>query len=53
MSDNIQSMFEAAVAKDKSGEGSEAMRLLDAILEYQPGHRMGRFYRGGIRIRYR
>ncbi|MBX3169929.1 MAG: tetratricopeptide repeat protein [Candidatus Eremiobacteraeota bacterium] len=53
MSDNIQSMFEAAVAKDKSGEGSEAMRLLDTILEYQPGHRMGRFYRGGIRIRYR
>ncbi|MBS2037201.1 tetratricopeptide repeat protein [bacterium] len=53
MSENIQSMFEAAVAKDKAGEGSEAMRLLDALLEYQPGHRMGRFYRGGIRIRYR
>jgi len=53
MSDNIQSMFEAAVAKDKSGEGTEAMRLLDTILEYQPTHRLGRFYRGGIRIRYR
>ncbi|MBN9417247.1 MAG: tetratricopeptide repeat protein [Candidatus Eremiobacteraeota bacterium] len=53
MSENIHGMFEAAIAKDKSGEGSEAMRLLDAILEYQPGHRMGRFYRGGIRIRYR
>ncbi len=53
MSDNIQSMFEAAVAKDKTGEGSEAMRLLDALLEYQPSHRLGRFYRGGIRIRYR
>jgi tetratricopeptide (TPR) repeat protein len=53
MSDNLQGMFEAAVAKDKSGEGSEAMRLLDTILEYQPAHRMARFYRGGIRIRYR
>jgi tetratricopeptide (TPR) repeat protein len=53
MSDNITNMFEAAVAKDKSGEGTEAMRLLDALLEYQPGHRLGLFYRGGVKIRYR
>ena len=53
MSDNITNMFEAAVAKDKSGEGSEALRLLDTLLEYQPGHRLALFYRGGVKIRYR
>lgn len=53
MSDTITQMFEAAVAKDKSGEGSEALRLLDTLLEYQPGHRLGLFYRGGVRVRYR
>lgn len=53
MSDNINGLFEGAIAKDKSGEGGEALRLLDALLEYQPDHRMGLFYRGGIKIRYR
>jgi len=51
--DNVTGLFEAAIAKDKSGEGSEALRLLDTLLEYQPGHRLGRFYRGGVKIRYR
>jgi tetratricopeptide (TPR) repeat protein len=53
MSDNVSGLFEAAVAKDKSGEGGEALRLLDALLEYQADHRLGLFYRGGIKIRYR
>lgn len=53
MSENLQQLFEGAVARDKAGEGSEALRLLDALLEYDPAHRMGLFYRGGLKIRYR
>lgn len=53
MSDSIQQMFDAAVAKDKGGEGSEALNLLDTLIEYQPGHRLGLFYRGGVKLRYR
>lgn len=53
MSDSIQQMFDAAVAKDKGGEGSEALTLLDTLVEYQPGHRLALFYRGGVKLRYR
>lgn len=53
MSENIQGLFDGAIAKDKAGEGGEALRLLDALLDYQSDHRLALFYRGGIKIRYR
>jgi len=46
-------LFEEALAKDKSGEGSEALRLLDTLLEYQGDHRLALFYRGCLKVRYR
>lgn len=53
MSESLTLLFEGAVAKDKAGEGGEAMRLLDTLLEYQQDHRLGLFYRGGVKVRYR
>lgn len=53
MSDNVTQLYEAALAKDRQGEGGDAVALLDTLLEYQPGHRLALFYRGMLKIRYR
>ena len=53
MSDRVTLLFQGAMDKDRAREGDEALQLLETLQQYEPGHRLGLFYRGAIKIRYR